>query len=271
MSKITLLNLAASALAVCSLGCADAASIVRDDKGNVVVDAYGEKMRVAEGEAGRIVFSFMASQCDQKPRPYLRDVIDNQDVIQCVTRDERATAASQPQGRAPDVFAIIPVSADKRNAIYSSAVQGLPAANVADAVIASAVAPSLSVMVHPANKAPRCIVSADGVSDNLDYRRRDGTSNPKGAEFTSASARRDCKVAQPLCVSCNPLSAYSTLPDSRWLCAITEVSSDGGASVSFRWLTPDFPRPSRDWSVFDSFARSVANKVFINRNIDDFQ
>jgi hypothetical protein len=271
MSKITIFNLAASAFVVCNLSCADAASIVRDDNGNVVVEAYGEKMKFIGGQAEHIVLSFMASKCDQKPRQYLRDVIDNKDIIECVTSDERATTASHTQIRSPDVFAIIPVSADKLNTIYASAVRGLPTANVTDAVIASAMTPSLSVMIHPANKWPHCIVSSDSISDILNYQRRDVATNPKGLQFSLASSHRDGKLAQPLCISCNPLSAYSTLPGSRWLCAITEVSSDGGASVSFRWLTPDFPKPSRDWSVFDSFARSVASKLFSDRNIDDFQ
>jgi hypothetical protein len=271
MSKITIFNLAASAFVVCNLSCADAASIVRDDKGNVVVEAYGEKMKVIEGEAEHIVLSFMASKCDQKPRQYLSEVIDNKDIITCVTSDESATIASRNQIRAPDVFAIIPISTDKLNTIYSSAVQGLPPANVTDVVIASAVTPSLSVMVHPAYKGPHCIDSADSVSDILNYQRRDVATNPKGVQFTLASSHRDGKLVQPLCITCNPLSAYSTLSESRWLCAITEVSSDGGALVSFRWLTLGFPKPSRDWSVFDSFARSVASKLFIDRNSDDFQ
>jgi hypothetical protein len=260
-----------TALIACNLPVAKAATITKDGKGNIFVHAYGESLKFAKTGAEQVVLSFLASKCDQKSRVYLGDIINTDDVVKCVTNDENSTRTSNTSPRGPDVFAILPVVANEKNEIYSLAVEALPTVQVIDPIIKSTATPSFSLMYHLPKNGPRCSASGEGNSDLLGYKKRDVATNPKGVQFTLEGSQRNGTLIRPLCISCGPLFAFSTLPESRWLCSTSEFSSDGTVAVSFKWLTPDFPKPTRDWTTFDSFTRAIARGVFSERKVNDFQ
>ncbi len=241
-------------------GPASAASIENGEGGVVAVKAYGETMRFVRSEGASVGLSFMASGCDLKARPTLNDLIESAGVVSCLTQAE-SQAPEAGQLRRPSIHIFLPVAVNRLDMIYSPVAPGLPLRKLANPPRVAGTAPSLTIMVASWPMTPQCEGEASA-PDSLGYQRSEAKTQLKSVRFRRPPILGGAGSEKALCVTCNPLAAYSTLPDPQWMCSTNDLSADRRIVWGLRWLTQEEPKPDPDWASYEAFSWDVARAVF---------
>lgn len=124
---------------------------------------------------------------------------------------------------------------------------------------------SLSISLRAAYSGRDCLSPVEGVADQLGYEKHPVGKAPTFDEYSLPPASRIDKVSRPLCVSC--VAIWEQRPG----CNVVEVSADNAAMLQFGWQESNFSGPGAAWASYDVVARKIAQSIFIDRPMGDFQ